>query len=222
MPGLPAGAKKLEVVPVPGRGAVKSFLMGKYEVTQAQYEAVMGKNPSYFTNGFDYPVEQVSWDDAQQFCAKLTAGLPADLKGKLVFRLPTDAEWSLAVGLPEETGDTPKDKSNKIANVYPWGSQYPPPAGAGNYSPGLKVDPYDTTCLVGSFQPNQLGLYDLGGNVWEWCEDWYDKEHSCHLLRGGSWADGESALLSSMRHGPVGERRNGLGFRVAASALGPR
>ena len=59
----------------------------------------MGNNPSYFTNGFDYPVEQVSWNDAQDYCAKLTAGLSGELKGKMTFRLPSDAEWSLAVGL---------------------------------------------------------------------------------------------------------------------------
>ncbi|MEK7685457.1 MAG: SUMF1/EgtB/PvdO family nonheme iron enzyme [Verrucomicrobiota bacterium] len=223
IPGLPSGAKKLEVVLVPGRGAVKPFLMGKYEVTQAQYQAVMGNNPSYFTNGFDYPVEQVSWNDAQDYCAKLTAGLSGELKGKMTFRLPSDAEWSLAVGLSEETGSTPKDKSGKIANVYPWGSQWPPPVGAGNYDPKLKVDSFDTTSPVGSFKPNQLGLYDLGGNIWEWCEDWWDNDHSCRLLRGGSWADDWAVgLLSSNRHGPVGDRRNGLGFRVAASAVSPR
>jgi len=197
--------------------------MGKYEVTQAQYQAVMGNNPSYFTNGFDYPVEQVGWNDAQDFCAKLTAGLTGELKGKLTFRLPTDAEWSLAVGLPKESGGTPKDKNGKFPNFYPWGSQWPPPVGAGNYKPNLKVDDYDTTSPVGSFKPNQFGFHDLGGNVWEWCEDWYDNDHSCRLLRGGSWADGNPGSgLSSSRHGPVGPRRNGLGFRVAASALGPR
>src|SRR5215218_4421925 len=73
IPGLPAGAKKLEFVFVPGRGEVKSFLLGKYEVTQGQYEAVMHKNPSTFKKGPDYPVEQLSWQDSKDFCARLQA-----------------------------------------------------------------------------------------------------------------------------------------------------
>src|SRR5258707_5905023 len=78
IPGLPEKAKKLEFVLVPGLGTVKPFLLGKYEVTQGQYEAVMGKNPSTFKNGPDYPVEQMSWHDAKDFCAILNAALPKE------------------------------------------------------------------------------------------------------------------------------------------------
>ena len=187
LPGLTNGAKKPELVLVPGLGSVKAFFMGRYEVTQGQYEALLGKNPSNFKTGADYPVEQVSWDDAKEFCRRLTAGLPDKLKDQYTFRLPTDAEWSVAVGLPEESGATPKDKNAKIEDVYPWGTAWPPPSGAGNYSSSLKVDSFENSAPVGSFKPNQFGLYDLGGNVWEWCEDWYDSDQKYRVLRGASW-----------------------------------
>ena len=94
----------------------------------------MATNPSTFKYGPDYPVEQTSWQDAKDFCARLNAALPAEAQGKITFRLPTDEEWSIAVGLPEEQGRTPQDKSNKVKNVYPWGTDWPPPKTAGNYA----------------------------------------------------------------------------------------
>src|SRR6185436_19422275 len=103
IPGLPPGAKKLEFVMVPGLGNVQPFLLGKYEVTQGQYESLMHTNPSTFKKGPDYPVEQMSWQDAKDFCERLKTVLPAEWRSKITFRLPTDEEWSVAVGLPEET-----------------------------------------------------------------------------------------------------------------------
>src|SRR4051812_49500425 len=93
IPGLPEKAKKLEFIMVPGLGRVKPFLLGKYEVTQGQYEALMHTNPSTFKKGPDYPVEQMSWQDAKDFCGQLKTILPGELRGKLSFRLPTDDEW---------------------------------------------------------------------------------------------------------------------------------
>ena len=240
LPGLSSGAKKLELVLVPGLGSVKPFFMGRYEVTQGQYEALMRKNPSGFKRGPDFPVEQVNWDEAKEFCRRLTAGLPDKLKGKFVFRLPTDAEWSVAVGLPQESGSTPGEKST-IKDVYPWGTAWPPPSGAGNYCDestkgkygslikgaesskgwyGSLIKGYDDgyaeTAPVGSFKANKYGLYDLGGNVWEWCEDFYFGKSGSRVLRGASWGDWiPSILLSSIRdYNSPSHRGPGIGFRV--------
>ncbi|HOW63745.1 MAG TPA: SUMF1/EgtB/PvdO family nonheme iron enzyme [Candidatus Paceibacterota bacterium] len=116
---LPTGAKPLELVQVGGIGTVRPFLIGQYEVTQAQYTVVVGNNPSEHKSGHDYPVETVNWDEAKVFCQKLTSSLPESLKGKTAFRLPTDAEWSVAVGLPNENGGTPKEKDFGIKDTYP-------------------------------------------------------------------------------------------------------
>jgi hypothetical protein len=233
LPGLPAGAKKLEFVLVPGRGEVRPFLLGKYELTQGQYEALMHTNPSTFSKGPDYPVEQMSWQDAKDFCAKLTASQPAS--AKVSFALPTDEEWSIAVGLPEEVPGTLKQKSNKIRGVYPWGTNWPPPNTAGNYSDASNRKKYGTqmsyvpklddgfedTSPVGSFPPNEFGLYDMGGNVWEWCEDFVDERRKVHVVRGAGWfTHSESQLLSAYRGIPP-TRNFASGFRVKLEGNAP-
>ena len=197
------------------------------------------RNPG-FTQGDDHPVVNVSWDEAKWFCAWLTGKerTAGRLQPDQEYRLPTDAEWSVAVGLPKESGSTPKDKSEKIKDVYPWGTAWPPPSGAGNYAdqsckqkyPSYGViegyaDGYADTAPVGSFKPNQFGLYDLGGNVLEWCEDWYDPAtKSSRVLRGGSWnIGGPGLLLSSIRPDltPV-NRLSDFGFRVVLMEGGSR
>jgi len=227
IPGLPPQAKKLEFVLIPGLGNVKPFLLGKYEVTQGQYAAVMRTNPSTFKNGPDYPVEQTSWQDAKDFCARLKTVLPAELQAKISFRLPTDEEWSVAVGLPEEFGRIPEDKSRKIKNVYPWGTEWPPPTNAGNYAdeinrkkygaaftPGIH-DGFANTAPVGSYPPNQFGLYDMGGNVWEWCEDWIDDEENVRVVRGAAFfTTSQSQIISSYRGRPPILRNFASGIRV--------
>ena len=160
---------------------------------------------------------KVSWDDAQAFCAWLTKKERGE--GKITadqrYRLPTDAEWSVAVGLEGEAGGTPKDKNMKIKGVFPWGTQWPPPKGAGNYSSGLGVDDYNNTSPVGSFKPNKYGLSDMGGNVWQWCEDWYHGGQTSRVLRGAAWVDiNPDFLLSSCRGGyDPGGRIIIIGFR---------
>jgi formylglycine-generating enzyme required for sulfatase activity len=159
----------------------------------------------------------MSWNDAQAFCAWLTKKELAagKIKAGQKYRLPTDAEWSVAVGLGKEKGNTPEEKSEGIKDVYPWGNQWPPPVGAGNYRQSLKVDNFVYTSPAGSFAANKLGLHDMGGNVWEWCEDKYSPTSTYRVLRGASWGiSSPDYLLSSYRldYAP-GFRRDGVGFR---------
>ncbi len=201
------------------------------------------ENPVYrgqrVTPSEDCPVVNVSWKDAERFCEWLTR--KERNEGRLgpsqSYRLPKDWEWSVAVGLNEPRSGTPKDNDGKIEGQYPWGTEWPPPRGAGNYADetaakcfgrnwiiGGYDDGYATTSPVGSFKPNQFGLYDLGGNVWEWCEDRYDQYDENRVLRGGSWASGErKSLLSSLRHrhGPYYRLYN-FGFRCVLVVGGAR
>ncbi len=177
------------------------------------------------------PVCGVNYDDAVAFCAWLSKK-----EGKR-YRLPTDHEWSCAAGIGdrERAEDSPRSKDRKIKGVYPWGTQWPPPKSAGNYAgaectgqkslpPKYTViagyeDGFIFTSPVGSFNPNPLGLYDLGGNLWEWCDDWIDsekRERQHKVLRGGCWGDDLPVCLltSFRRHEDPKERGNIFGFRV--------
>ena len=178
-----------------------------------------------------HPVANVSWEDAVAFCAWLTKEERA--AGKIgpqdEYRLPTDVEWSWAVGIgdQEDASASPKDKDEKIAAVYPWGGDFPPPARSGNYCDSAAkeklgfvgidgyTDGYATTAPVGMFKPNVLGLYDLGGNVYEWCQDWCDGEQKARVLRGASWGINDASLtLSSGRIDALPAYRfNFIGFR---------
>jgi hypothetical protein len=164
-----------------------------------------------------HPVVNVSWNDAQAFCEWLTKKEMAagKIKAGQKYRLPTDAEWSVAVGLGKEKGDTPKEKDMGIKDVYPWGKEWPPPVGAGNYDGRLNVDKFDYTSTAGSFAANKLGLHDMGGNVWEWCEDKYRPTSTAHVLRGASWGFyPRGDLLSSYRwSGTPDYRTRVYGFR---------
>jgi serine/threonine protein kinase len=175
-----------------------------------------------FAQGPTHPAVNVSWDDAQAFCQWLTTKDRAEgkLSASQEYRLPTDAEWSVAVGLGNERGSSPKDKDNKIKDVYPWGTRWPPPQGAGNYHSNLRVDAFDNTSPAGSFPPNKFGLYDLGGNVWEWCSDEYSPSSRSRVLRGGSWRnDVQDFLLSSYRSSSTpGNRYADFGFRCVLVA----
>jgi formylglycine-generating enzyme required for sulfatase activity len=120
--------------------------------------------------------------------------------------------------LGQEKGNTLREKRQGIKDVYPWGKKWPPAVGAGNYYKSLKVDNFEYTSPVGSFAANKLGLHDMGGNVWEWCEDWYDPAtKTSRVLRGASWRSGDypDYLLSSFRSDltPVYRSSGGVGFR---------
>jgi len=192
------------------------------------------EDPGFPQTG-DHPVVGVSWYDAKAFCNWLTlreraAGrLPTDRE----YRLPTDHEWSMAVGLEEEDpAKTPQEKDQRIPGTYPrgeWPEGKPPPAGAGNYAgeetddghwpAKFKVisgynDGFPRTAPVGSFKPNH-GMFDLGSNVMEWCEEIYKPGSPDRVLRGASWDDGaRGALLSSNRsHDSPAHRSDDVGFR---------
>jgi hypothetical protein len=170
-----------------------------------------------FKQADTHPVVKVSWNDANAFCAWLTKKELAEgkIKAGQKYRLPTDAEWSVAVGLGKEKGNTPQEKSRVIKDVYPWGKEWPPPVGAGNYSKSLGADNFEYTSPVGSFAANKLGLHDMGGNVWEWCEDKYRPTDAWCVLRGASWRNFYAGFLlsSSRRSDAPGSRGGGRGDR---------
>ncbi|MBI4625500.1 MAG: SUMF1/EgtB/PvdO family nonheme iron enzyme [Verrucomicrobia bacterium] len=218
----------MKFVAVPG----VNVLFGVWDTRVQDYEKFASAmrrewtKPS-FEQGSTHPAVNVSWDDAQAFCAWLTNKEQAE--GRLgpgqKYRLPTDAEWSVAVGLDESRGGTPKSKDGQIRGVYPWGTQYPPPRGAGNYGSNLNADDFVNTSPVGSFAANRHGLYDMGGNVWQWCEDFYDGSSGVRVLRGASFYFGLVAgrLLSSFRNDCAADGRfDFVGFRcVVAVASSP-
>ena len=186
---------------------IKSFAIGKYEVTQEQYHALMGVNPSRF-KGRTLPVEQVSWDDAQEFVKKLS------VKTGKSYRLPSEAEWEYAARAGSTTDFSFGNGEKQLAE-YAWFGQN---SGDKTHSVGLK-------------KPNAFGLYDMHGNVWEWTQDCWNKNYSkapkdgsawttgdCSLrvVRGGSWISYPSFLRSAVRNGySAADRFSSSGFRVA-------
>ena len=191
------------------RVSVSTFYMGKYEVTQAQWRAVMGSDPSHFT-GDNRPVEQVNWDDAKAFCAALGA-----MTGYAI-RLPSESEWEYAC----RAGTTTEyyfGNDELLLGDYAWYS--------GNS--GSETHP------VGQKTPNAWGLYDVSGNVSEWCEDpWHDNyegaptdgsvwatggDSNIRILRGGAWwADAGHSRSAYHYRGGASTRGHSLGLRVAA------
>ena len=230
----------MKFAPVPGTEVMFCI----HETRYKDYAAYAAENPTLnnawnnqTSDGYaiterneDHPVIQVSWEDAKAFCAWLSKK-----EGK-TYRLPTDAEWSIAVGLdPEQrpVGTTPEMLSRTQKTRFPWEGGFPAKANdkIGNYlNAGLNpdkasqaedfldnyVDGFPTTSPVMSFSPNKLGLYDKGGNVWEWCEDWFNKENQMRVLRGGSWdCNDRNIMLSSFRnHQSPARRYQTYGFRV--------
>jgi hypothetical protein len=152
--------------------------------------------PAEFSQGPDHPAVNVNWESAARFCQWLT-GKEQDagkLPKNMEYRLPTGVEWSLAAGLPPSNAVTARPGALPVA--YPWGETWPPPKDSGNYAPDLAVDPFRHTAPAGSFKPNALGIYDLGGNVWEWCADTYSDSPDLRALRGASWRMGRPAMLN--------------------------
>lgn len=238
----------MKFVPVPGTNVLFCIWETRVQDFEAFVKATSHnagegwRNPGFAARGFNidqdavfsqtplHPVTHVNWNDAVAFCRWLTEKERAE--GKLSagqeFRLPTDAEWSQAVGLSAESGATPEDKEGKIVNVYPWEAGYPPQKGSGNYSGegdgwSGKIDGYTDgakfTAKVGSYNANRLGIHDLGGNVWEWCGDWFNAERKERVIRGASFNQGAPGrLVSSYRAPkPPGVREFNLGFRCVVT-----
>jgi formylglycine-generating enzyme required for sulfatase activity len=200
----------------------KDYYLGVYEVTQAQYEKVMGKNPSYFQGAIvgnenaNLPVENVSWDDTVEFCKKLS-DLPEEKKAGRLYRLPTEAEWEYACRAGSKAAYS-FGANSKTLGDYAWFGE----------SSGSQTHP------VGEKKANAWGLYDMHGNVWEWCSDWYGvypkgavsdpvgpPEGSPRVFRGGGWDNWAEHCRSANRSGIVPSHRNDLcGFRVALSPSG--
>jgi eukaryotic-like serine/threonine-protein kinase len=186
----------------------KPFLLGIYPVTQVQYSKIMGINPSFF-KGSDRPVDQVSWNDAQEFCKRLSQ------KEGAKYRLPSEAEWEYAARAGTST-------------VYYWGDEID--GGVAWYDRNSERQ----THAVGLKKPNAWGLFDMLGNVFEWCEDWHGAYPSdpqvdpqgpingeVRVLRGGSWYDNGPfiSITVTFRNGndPL-EGRSYYGFRIARTA----
>jgi formylglycine-generating enzyme required for sulfatase activity/serine/threonine protein kinase len=186
---------------------IDGIWIGKYEVTQGQWQKVMGENLSFFQKGDEYPVENVSWEDSQEFIRKLNL----INKGKAVYRLPTEAEWEYAC---RSGGKKEEYSGGKEADSVAWYK------GNGN----------ETTHPVGSKKPSGIGLFDMSGNVFEWVEDVYladayirhkrinpvyKGEGNYRVCRGGSWLLSEKECRCSNRSYYFGNSRNyNLGFRI--------
>jgi len=173
--------------------AIADFQIGKYPVTQLQWKSVMHDNPSFF-QADDHPVEMVSWDEAQEFIKYLNA-----LTGKN-YRLPASDEWEYAARGGSDGGEFEYSGSDNIDDVA-WHE--------GNSDGGAHP--------VGMKQPNGLGICDMSGNVWEWCDDWLDDSQTMKIFRGGSWktaaVDCQVAFLEEGYHPDDG--LNDVGFRLA-------
>ncbi len=187
-----------------------------------------------FAQAADHPVVGVSYHDAVEFCSWLTARERASgaIPPGQAYGLPTDLEWSCAVGLGRELGECPEERLYHSDGTYPWGPAWPPPADFGNYAgaesrtnmpswwgvvPGGYTDRFPRTSPVGSFAANALGFQDLSGNVWEWCADAYCPGSIANIVRGGSWGSDRPAYLQSANRNPkFPESRNDeTGFRIA-------
>jgi formylglycine-generating enzyme required for sulfatase activity len=194
----------------------KPFYVGKHEVTQAQWQAVMGSNPSMYKDDPPNPVEQVSWDDTQPFLKKMNE---ERLGNQWRFGLPTESQWEYAC----RAGTTtvfPFGDNEAILQEYAW------------YLPLSQGKPH----LVGQLKPNAFGLHDMLGNVWEWCDDWFQEGYyaqgpqydptgpttgSARVYRGGSFADEARGCQPTVRGGPAPSLRDPfLGFRLALSFVG--
>jgi formylglycine-generating enzyme required for sulfatase activity len=210
--GSPVGEKYRFPKEMPHEVTIsKSYYLGVYEVTQHEYEKVMGNNPSKF-KGATNPVEMVSWEEAVSFCKKLSE-LPEEKAAGRLYRLPTEAEWEYACRAGSTTSYSFGDTAEALGE-YAWFGDFK-----------------GTTHPVGEKKPNRWGLYDMHGNVFEWCQDWnaaYPPDASTdpqgpnggsiRVLRGGCWDRDAARCRSAFRYSNDPSIHTGYyGFRLALS-----
>ena len=189
----------------------QDFWLGKYEVTQAQWEAVMGSNPSTSNRGGNYPVENISWDEAKEFCERLNNDASIHCPSGYRFDLPTEAQWEYAARGGKGNRGFVYSGSNNLGEVAWYGD-----------NSGRETHP------VGGKKPNALGLYDMSGNVWEWCRDWHGpygddatnptgpQSGRIRVGRGGGWDTNARFCRAALRgRFTPSFRFNDLGFRLA-------
>lgn len=205
----------MKFVPVPGTNVLFANML----VSVTQFDACAKETPGMRPEdgglgGTEVPANEVSYDQAKGFCEWLSK------KEGISYRLPTDREWSSAIGISsqESVSATPEELDRKLQGVYPWGSSWPPPAGFANYcdesyreyckkngfegGPHIKGyrDGEYAISLISTFKPNRLGIHDMSGNLMQWCDGWYDKLQTRRFLRGSMWGEADkSDLLSSAR-----------------------
>jgi formylglycine-generating enzyme required for sulfatase activity len=202
------------------------FYAGIHLVTQEQYERVMGRSPAHFSRagggGPDHPVDNVSWDDAVAFCRKLSE-LPAEKQAGRAYRLPTEAEWEYACRAGTDTPFCYGASLSAVQANFDGGFPY---GGDKGRSP-------QKTTRVGTYPANHFGLYDVHGNIWEWCADWYNDAYYRHsprrdpqgpptgqfrVVRGGCWRNHAATCRAAYRNGLVPHNRDMFtGFRVVAA-----
>lgn len=195
------------------------IFVGRYEVGNREYrcfrpEHSSGAHENISLDGDNQPVVNVSWNDARAFCEWLTKNFGTRAEGNLKFRLPTEKEWEIYA-------------TCGASSEFPWGA-WPPPKylnyyGRENKGLGQKLETYDghrVSSPVNKSGKNEWGLFGVGGNVWEWCEDTDDAQSSTHVLKGASWADCAPLFLRTSRRSSyaAGYKYVNLGFRVVAEA----
>jgi formylglycine-generating enzyme required for sulfatase activity len=215
-------------LPVPGTKVMFCKWETRVQDFQSFAAATGRQNPKIeFEQTPTNPIVNVSWDDAQAFCKWLTEKETGKLMEGQHYRLPRDWEWSVAAELDERLEGTPQEKDCKIKDLYPWGTQWPPPPGSGNFQgeeassnsqatiKGYRDD-FVHTAPVGSFNANKHGLFDLMGNAWEWCGDFYNGENGSRVLRGGCWTGHAPFDLNPSRRVGIGANFScsDFGFRV--------